>query len=73
MAAKLFARLSKTRDRARNEPSRAVLKADTMIVASAVAFGAGEFYSNDAGCRAVAGSVMLAHDLPNVAPTLFDQ
>ena len=44
--------------------NRHVLKADSMIVASARAFGASDFYSHDRNCRALAGLVMNAHDLP---------
>jgi predicted nucleic acid-binding protein len=51
--------------------SRHVLRVDAMIVASAHAAGATEFYSHDRGCRALAGLVMTAHDLPTHAEDLF--
>jgi hypothetical protein len=44
--------------------SRHVLKADAMIVGCAKAAGATEFYSHDRRCRALAGLVMIARELP---------
>ncbi len=44
--------------------SRHVLRADAMIVASASAAGATDFYSHDRKCRTLAGLLMNAHDLP---------
>jgi hypothetical protein len=44
--------------------SRHVLKADAMIVASAKAAGATDFYTHDRRCLALASLVMKAHDLP---------
>jgi predicted nucleic acid-binding protein len=44
--------------------SRHVLRADAMIVATAKAAGATDFYSCDKKCRALADFVMAAHDLP---------
>ena len=48
--------------------SRHVLRADAMIVASASAAGATDFYSHDGKCRALASLVMNAHDLPTNDP-----
>ncbi|HUY32610.1 MAG TPA: hypothetical protein VMV69_07485 [Pirellulales bacterium] len=47
---------------------RHVLRADTMIVASAHAAGATVFYSHDKKCRALAGLLMKAHALPKNDP-----
>jgi hypothetical protein len=47
---------------------RHVLKADAMIIGSARAAGATDFYSHDRKCRALAGLVMKAHDLPTRDP-----
>ena len=44
--------------------NRHVLKADTLIIASAKAAGATIFYSNDRKCRALAGIIMEARGLP---------
>lgn len=43
---------------------RHVLKADSMIIASAKAAGASEFYSHDKKCRALAALIMKSFDLP---------
>jgi hypothetical protein len=51
---------------------RHVLKADAMIIASAKAAGATDFYSNDQNCRKLAGLVMGAHGLPTKARDLED-
>lgn len=48
--------------------SRHVLRADAMIVASAKAAGATEFFSHDRKCRALADLVMTARDLPKRDP-----
>jgi len=48
--------------------SRQVLRADAMIVASACAAGATDFYSHDGNCRALASLVMTPHDLPTSDP-----
>lgn len=45
-------------------PDRHVLRADTMIVASAKSAGAIEFYTTDDKCRALARLVMQAKELP---------
>jgi predicted nucleic acid-binding protein len=47
---------------------RHVLRADAMIVASAHAAGATEFFSHDRRCRALADLVMTAYDLPKSDP-----
>lgn len=44
--------------------SRQVLRADTMIIASAKSAGAREFYTNDENCRKLASLVMDAKELP---------
>jgi predicted nucleic acid-binding protein len=44
--------------------NRHVLRSDTMIVATAKASGATQFYSHDKKCRALASLAMEAHDLP---------
>jgi hypothetical protein len=47
---------------------RQVVRADAMIVASAKAAGATDFFSHDRKCRTLAGLVMPAHDLPTQDP-----
>jgi hypothetical protein len=47
---------------------RQILRADIMIVASALAAGATEFYSHDRKLLALARLVMTAHDLPTNDP-----
>lgn len=47
---------------------RQVLKADTMIVSTAKAAGATDFYSHDKQCRALADLIMNAHDFPTGDP-----
>ena len=47
---------------------RLVLKADSMIVASAKAVGADEFYTSDNNCRKLAKLVMDGYDLPKDDP-----
>ncbi len=47
---------------------RHVLRADVMIVASAYAAGATDFYSHDRKCRNLAELLMNAHDLPTNDP-----
>ncbi len=53
--------------------SRAVLRADAMIIASAASHGARHFYSGDAACRKLAGRVpgLIVDDLPKIPPNLF--
>lgn len=48
--------------------TRQVLRADAMIVASARAAGATEFYTNDRQCRARAGLIMEGRELPTRDP-----
>lgn len=43
---------------------RNVLKADSMILASAYVAGARDFYTNDKRCRALANLIMTGHPLP---------
>lgn len=47
--------------------ARRQLKADAMIIATAVAHGAREFYSEDEACLRLAGTVVEAKRLPNAA------
>ena len=47
---------------------RHVLRSDAMIVASAKAAGATEFYTHDRKCRTLANLVMIARDLPTNDP-----
>jgi len=54
--------------------SRQVMRADTMIVASARAGGATDFYSHDQKCQALAKLLLMtAHDLPTGAGDLEAQ
>ncbi|HVZ94330.1 MAG TPA: hypothetical protein VG797_07460, partial [Phycisphaerales bacterium] len=53
--------------------TRARLKADTLIIASAKASGASIFFTGDAQCLELASTCMTAKDLPDVAPGLFMQ
>jgi predicted nucleic acid-binding protein len=51
---------------------RPLLKVDMLIVATARAAGATEFYSHDARCRKLAEALsMKAHDLPKRHPNMF--
>jgi predicted nucleic acid-binding protein len=50
---------------------REVLRADTMIIATAKVHKAKTFYSNDADCRKLASHVMDARDLPLNSPYLY--
>jgi predicted nucleic acid-binding protein len=53
---------------------RVVLRADTMIVATARGHGATEFFSDDEGARAMAAEAgMIAKKLPTIAPSLYEQ
>jgi hypothetical protein len=51
---------------------RQVMRADTMVVASAKASGATDFYCHDKKCRGLAALVMTAHDLPTGGETMLD-
>lgn len=51
---------------------RLALKADAMIIASAKAAGATDFYSNDRNCRKLAGLIMNGHGLPTKPRDLED-
>jgi len=62
--------------RAKNEPGgRAILRADTFIIAAARIHGAGRLYSNDSNCRDLANRLWpdFAHDLPVPPIGLFGQ
>jgi predicted nucleic acid-binding protein len=63
IAAELWAEHKKL-PQAQQYDKRHVLRADTMIIASARAAGAVEFYSHDQKCRRLASLVMTARDLP---------
>lgn len=47
---------------------RHILRSDAMIVASVKSAGATDFYSHDRKCRALAGLIIAAHDLPTRDP-----
>lgn len=54
-------------------PSRKIIRADTLIVASLKRAGATIFYSNDRNCRTIAEKAgMVAHDLPTHSEKLFE-
>jgi predicted nucleic acid-binding protein len=63
IAAELFAKRDKIPQKQRYD-KRYVLKADAMIIASAKAAGATEFYTHDESCRALAKLEMASYDLP---------
>ncbi len=73
IAAHLYQRGMKMR--AKGEPGgRALLRADTMIIATAKAFGAEVLYTGDAGCRELAAKIeMTALDLPEPEKGVFGQ
>ena len=71
VAASLFVEEKKRRQGARPN-SRKVLRADSLIIATAFTHGATKFYSNDADCRKMAKRIMAAEDLPDQPSTLFD-
>lgn len=51
---------------------RSVLRADSMIVATAKAFGAEIFISHDTACRKMAKKIgLIDMDLPNIEPNLY--
>lgn len=54
--------------------SRKVLRADSLIVATAAMHGASIFYSHDVGCRSLAShfSKWQVRDLPDTPETFFD-
>jgi hypothetical protein len=53
---------------------RAWLRTDSLIVATAIAYGAKVFYSGDKGCRELAkGEGIDARDLPNQPSSLFEK
>jgi len=63
IAAELF-KQHRAMNEAERYRDRILLKADVMIVATAASAGATDFYSNDIGCRRLAGFVSNAHELP---------
>jgi hypothetical protein len=67
IAADLLAR-HKGLPRNQQYDQRHIVRADAMIIASAQAAGATDFYSHDKKCRTLAGLVMTAHDLPTQDP-----
>jgi predicted nucleic acid-binding protein len=65
-----------TRMRVKGEPGgRAILRADTFILAAAKTHGAARLYSNDGDCRNLANAMWpdFAHDLPDPPIDLFGQ
>lgn len=54
--------------------NRSMLRADSLIIATAACQGASAFYSGDANCRKLAERVprLEVFDLPSIAPSLFD-
>jgi predicted nucleic acid-binding protein len=52
---------------------RAVLRADTMIIATAKTFGAGTLYTADEECAALASNVMNASGVPQPPTGLWGQ
>jgi hypothetical protein len=62
--------------RVKGEPGgRAILRADTFIIATARMHGAARLYSNDGDCRDLANAMWpdFAHDLPAPPKDLFGQ
>lgn len=51
--------------------ARLAMRADTLIIATAVGHGATEFYTDDEDCFTMANKVMTAKRLPTIAPHLF--
>jgi predicted nucleic acid-binding protein len=72
-AAQLFLEGKDDREMGVND-ARKTLRADCMIIATAIAFGATRFYSGDEGCRKLAGKWKrwIVEDMPSQGPTLFD-
>ena len=52
--------------------ARKYLRADSMVIASAVGHGAREFYTDDKRCHAMASKVMNAKKLPDMPPNLYE-
>ena len=50
---------------------REVLRADTLIIATAKVHKAKIFYTDDASCRKLANTIMDARPLPSQSPNLF--
>jgi predicted nucleic acid-binding protein len=67
IAADLIAR-HKELPRDQRYDMRNVVRADAMIIASAKAAGATEFYTHDGKCRTLAGLVLTPRDLPTQDP-----
>lgn len=70
IAADLWSRHKKLSPNVQYE-SRHILRADAMIVASAKAAGATDFYTNDSSCRALADLIMKGRGLPTHSENLF--
>ena len=51
--------------------ARKCLRADSLIIATAVTFGARVFYTGDDDCRTMASKVMEAKGMPTQGPNLF--
>lgn len=61
-------------ERPRKQPGgRSILRADAMIIATAKIHGAIVLYTDDKACRTMAKKVMVANELPDIAPDLFQQ
>lgn len=73
IAAKLFGNSKKNLPDTPPAGTRNILKADTMIVATAAAHGATQFFSHDGKCRKLATAAgMTANDLPEMPQTLYE-
>ena len=69
-----FGKTNRDKRNAPKDGQRAILRADTMIIATAKGHGATEFYSEDADARAMAQKVGLtARALPRMGSNLFEQ
>jgi predicted nucleic acid-binding protein len=71
LAAQLW-RDGKSKRELGSKGSRVCLRADVMIVATAVGHGAREFYTNDTDCLKMAKKVIDARPLPEMGANLFD-
>ena len=69
-----YGKTNRDRQNAPKDGQRAILRADTMIIATAKGHGATEFYSEDDDARAMAQKVGLtAKKLPRMGSDLFEQ
>lgn len=73
LAARLFVEGKQDREMS-VQSARNLLKADSLIIATAAVHGARTFYSDDGRCRKLAERANLsAEALPTIAPDLFSQ